>query len=278
MKILIIGGAGFIGSHLCESYANDHIVTSLDNYISGKKDNHVHDVNYLDMDAKNILSLKEDYDLIFHLGEYSRVENSLQKIDYVLRNNLRPILDILQFAKKSKAKLIYAGSSTKFADGGENKFKSPYAFSKWQNSELVKFYCEAYNIKYAITYFYNVYGGRENSNGEFATVIAKFLERKKLNKRLKITKPGTQVRNFTHIDDTIDALKLIAANGVGDDYGIANPKSYSINEVANFISEDIEYVNENAANRLSSSIISEKTINLGWTPKKELEEYIKSKV
>ena len=278
MKILIIGGAGFIGSHLCESYANDHIVTSLDNYISGKKDNHVHDVNYLDMDAKNILSLQEDYDLIFHLGEYSRVENSLQKIDYVLTNNLRPILDILQFAKKSKAKLIYAGSSTKFADGGENKFKSPYAFSKWQNSELVKFYCEAYNIKYAITYFYNVYGGRENSNGEFATVIAKFLERKKLNKRLKITKPGTQVRNFTHIYDTIDALKLIAANGVGDDYGIANPKSYSINEVANFISEDIEYVNENAANRLSSSIISEKTINLGWTPKKELEEYIKNKV
>ena len=278
MKILIIGGAGFIGSHLCESYANDHIVTSLDNYISGKKDNHVHNVKYLDMDAKNILSLKEDYDLIFHLGEYSRVENSLQKIDYVLKNNLRPILDILQFAKKSKAKLIYAGSSTKFADGGENKFKSPYAFSKWQNSELVKFYCEAYNIKYAITYFYNVYGGRENSNGEFATVIAKFLERKKINKRLKITRHGTQVRNFTHIDDTIDALKLIADNAIGDDYGIANPKSYSINEVANFISEDIEYVDENVANRLSSLIISEKTVNLGWAPKRELEEYIKSKI
>ena len=278
MKILIIGGAGFIGSHLCESYANDHIVTSLDNYISGKKDNHVHNVKYLDMDAKNILSLKEDYDLIFHLGEYSRVENSLQKIDFVLKNNLRPLLDILQFVKKTKAKLIYAGSSTKFADRGENKFKSPYAFSKWQNSELVKFYCEAYNIKYAITYFYNVYGGRENSNGEFATVIAKFLERKKNNKTLKITRPGTQIRNFTHIDDTIDALKLIAAKGIGDDYGIANPKSYSINEVANFISEDIEYVNENTANRLSSPIISEKTVNLGWAPKKELEEYIKSKI
>jgi UDP-glucose 4-epimerase len=278
MKILIIGGAGFIGSHLCESYANEHIVTSLDNYISGKKDNHVHNVKYLDMDAKNILSLQEDYDLIFHLGEYSRVENSLQKIDFVLKNNLRPILDILQFAKKSKAKLIYAGSSTKFADKGANKFKSPYAFSKWQNSELVKFYCEAYNIKYAITYFYNVYGGRENSKGEFATVIAKFLERKKLNKRLKITMPGTQVRNFTHIDDTIDALKLIAAKGIGDEYGIANPKSYSIDEVANLISKNIEYVNENAANRLSSLIISEKTVNLGWTPKRELEEYIKSKI
>ncbi len=278
MRILIIGGAGFIGSHLCESYASDHSVTSIDNYISGKTDNHIDNVKYLDMDVKNIQTLQEDYDLIFHLGEYSRVENSLQKTDYVLNNNLRPILDILNFAKKSNAKLIYAGSSTKFADNGENKFKSPYAFSKWQNSELVKYYCETCNIKYAITYFYNVYGGRENSEGEFATVIAKFLKRKRLNKKLRITRPGTQVRNFTHIEDTVDALKLIAANGSGDEYGIANPKSYSINEVANFISKDVEYVSENPANRLSSSVISEKTINLGWKPKRRLEEYIKSKL
>ena len=92
---------------------------------------------------------------------------------------------ILKFAKESNAKLIYAGSSTKFSDDGKNKFKSPYSFSKWQNSELVKFYCEINQMPYAITYFYNVYGGRENSQGEFATVIAKFLSRKKQNKKLR---------------------------------------------------------------------------------------------
>ena len=87
MKVLIIGGAGFIGSHLCEAYADKHDVTSIDNYISGKKSNHISNVKYIDMDASNILSLDNKFDLVFHLGEYSRVEKSLDKIDFVLENN-----------------------------------------------------------------------------------------------------------------------------------------------------------------------------------------------
>ena len=189
MKILIIGGAGFIGSHLCEAYIKDNNVTSLDNYISGKEENHISGVRYLNMDAKDILSIDPEYQLIFHLGEYSRVEKSLDKLDFVLENNSLPILNILKFTKASNAKLIYAGSSTKFSDNGTNKFKSPYAFSKWQNSEIVKFYCENLDIPYAISYFYNVYGGRENANGEFATVIAKFLNLKSHHKKLYVTKP-----------------------------------------------------------------------------------------
>ncbi len=278
MNILIIGGAGFIGSHLCESYSKSHNVTSLDNYISGKKDNHITGVQYLNMDAKDILSIDPKYDLIFHLGEYSRVEQSLNKIDFVLENNSRPILNILKFANKSKAKLVYAGSSTKFADDGQNKFLSPYAFSKWQNSELVKFYCEMNNLSYAITYFYNVYGGRENQDGEFATVIAKFLYLKKMNIKLKITKPGTQTRNFTHINDTIRALKLIAEKGNGDEYGIANPEKYSIEDVAQLISGDYEYIEGNMANRTNSIVLIEKITALGWKAENNLSDYIKSKL
>ena len=151
MNILIIGGAGFIGSHLCESYADNHNVTSIDNYISGKKENHINKVEYIEMDAIDILSIDKKFDLIFHLGEYSRVEQSLNKVDFVLANNSLPILNILKFAKNGHSKLIYAGSSTKFADAGENKYKSPYSFSKWQNSEMVKFYCEMNHLPYAIT-------------------------------------------------------------------------------------------------------------------------------
>lgn len=278
MEVLIIGGAGFIGSHLCEAYIKDNNVTSLDNYISGKEENHIPGVRYLNMDAKDILSIDPEYQLIFHLGEYSRVEKSLDKLDFVLENNSLPILNILKFTKVSNAKLIYAGSSTKFADNGTNKFKSPYAFSKWQNSEIVKFYCENLNIPYAIPYFYNVYGGRENANGEFATVIAKFLNLKSHHKKLYITKPGTQTRNFTHIDDTVNALEIIADKGLGDEYGIANPHSYSINEVAQLISSNIGYLDENKANRQSSKILTEKTLALGWKPQKHLHEYIKSKL
>tara|TARA_Y100000389_G_C17456754_1_gene518659 strand:+ start:1452 stop:2288 length:837 start_codon:yes stop_codon:yes gene_type:complete len=278
MKILIIGGAGFIGSHLCESYVNEHSVTSIDNYISGKKENHIAGVKYHDRDARDIFELDTEFDLIFHLGEYSRVEQSLNRIDFVLENNSVPILNILKFAKQSNAKLIYAGSSTKFADNGLNKFKSPYSFSKWQNSELVKFYCELNEIPYAISYFYNVYGGRENHQGEFATVIAKFLHRRRNNEILQITKPGTQSRNFTYIDDTISALKIIADKGRGDEYGIASPYSFTIEEVAKLISSNIEYINENSANRQSSQVMTKKIINLGWKPLTELSEYIKKQL
>ena len=276
MKILVIGGAGFIGSHLCEAYATEHDVTSIDNYLSGKKSNHVDNVKYMNLNAEDVITIDEKFDIIFHLGEYSRVEQSLSKIDFVLENNTSPILNILKFAKTSNAKLIYSGSSTKFADKGLNRFKSPYSFSKWQNSELVKFYCELNKMPYAITYFYNVYGGRENAQGEFATVIAKFLHKKKKNEILQVTKPGTQYRNFTHIDDTINALMLIAEKGYGDEYGIANPKRYSIQEVAEMISDQIEYVSENVANRMSSELLTEKILNLGWKPLRELKDYIKS--
>jgi len=278
MKILVIGGAGFIGSHLCELYANDHEVTSLDNYISGKKDNHIAGVEYLEMNSKDILTLESKYNLIFHFGEYSRVEQSLNKIDYVLSNNLSPILNILKFSKKCKAKLIYAGSSTKFSDAGVNKFKSPYAFSKWQNSEIVKFYCENYNIEYAITYFYNVYGERENAYGEFATVIAKFLEKKRLGKTLEVTLPGSQERNFTYIKDTIAALDLIARDGKGDEFGIGNNKSYSIIDVAKMISSDVKFIPENPANRNFSELITKKTIDLGWKAKFNLEDYLRKHI
>tara|TARA_B100000941_G_scaffold260115_1_gene211471 strand:+ start:216 stop:1052 length:837 start_codon:yes stop_codon:yes gene_type:complete len=278
MKILIIGGAGFIGSHLCEAYSLNHDVTSIDNYISGKKANHIDNVEYINLDAENIISMDRKFDIIFHFGEYSRVEQSLAKIDFVLNNNISPILNVLQFAKKSCAKLIYAGSSTKFSDNGKNKLKSPYSFSKWQNSELVKFYCELNRIPYAITYFYNVYGGRENFEGEFATVVAKFLYRKKQNKKLQVTKPGTQTRNFTHIDDTIRALLLIADKGYGDEYGIANPKSYTIKEVAEMISDQIEYISENVANRMSSELVTKKVFELGWKPNTDLTDYIKNQL
>ena len=274
MKVLIIGGAGFIGSHLCEAYADKHDVTSIDNYISGKKSNHISNVKYIDMDASNILSLDNKFDLVFHLGEYSRVEQSLDKIDFVLENNLSPTLDILKFVKQSKAKLIYAGSSTKFADNGTNKYKSPYAFSKWKNSELIKYYCETYNINYAIVYFYNVYGKRENSEGEFATVVAKFLNRAREGKALIVTSPGTQRRNFTFIKDTIDALVLVAIGGRGDCYGIANKKSYSIIELAKLISDNVTIVKGNTANRLDSEVVIEKTMQLGWEAKHSLEDYI----
>ena len=97
-----------------------------------------------------------------------------------------------------------------------------------------------------------------------------------MNKKLNVTKPGTQTRHFTHIDDTINALKIIAEKGEGDEYGIANPNTYTIDEVAKLISNNIEYVKENPANRMSSQVVTKKILDLGWKPRQELSDYIKN--
>jgi len=210
--ILVTGGAGFVGSHLCETLAANpyHKVYSLDNYFTGSKDNHVAGVTYIEGATADIDSLISFIpDTIYHLGEYSRVEQSFEDIEKVWQYNKDGIFAVLQFCRKTGAKIIYAGSSTKFGDGGLGRSQSPYAWSKATNTELVKNYGAWYNIPYAIVYFYNVYGPREIATGKYATLIALFKEKVKNNQSLTVVSPGTQKRNFTHVEDIINGLILV---------------------------------------------------------------------
>ena len=215
MKILVTGGAGFIGSHLCERFIqDDNKVFSLDNYSTGSKENHVDGVIYIKGETKNIEKLVNfTPDIVYHLGEYSRVEQSFDDIEKVWNSNKNGAFAVLQFCRKTKAKIVYAGSSTKFGNGGLGRFQSPYAWTKASNTELVENYGNWFGVKYAITYFYNVYGGREISTGKYATVIAIFKEKYKNKKSLTVVEPGTQVRNFTYIDDVISGLLLVGESG-----------------------------------------------------------------
>jgi len=246
MKVLVTGGAGFIGSHLCEILAQDrNEVISLDDYSTGSENNHVDGVVYIKGETKNIDKLVTfSPDIIYHLGEYSRVEQSFDDIKKVWNSNKIGIFEVLQFCRKTKAKLIYAGSSTKFGDGGMGRSQSPYAWTKASNTELVENYGNWFGIRYAIVYFYNVYGGREISTGKYATLIALFKECYKNNKPLTIVSPGTQLRNFTHIDDIISGLVLVGNNGEGDNYGIGCSQSYSILDVAKMFGTEIKMLPE----------------------------------
>ena len=275
MKYLITGGAGFIGSHLCERLASDptNEVVSLDNYFTGSEANEVEGVRYVTGSTEDILSIFPygSFDYIFHLGEYSRVEQSFDDMELVWKYNKVGTYEVLKFAKKTGAKLIYAGSSTKFA---EVDVVSPYQWSKASNTEFVKQYCEWNNIDYAITYFYNVYGRREISDGKYATLIAKYAELLKQNKPLPVVAPGTQERNFTNVNDIIDALILIGKNGHGDEYGIGSPVSYTILEVARMFGGEIEMLPERKGNRMSAPVIDTKTRALGWVPKHQLKYWV----
>ena len=277
-KILVTGGAGFIGSHLCEKILElGADVYSLDNYFTGSKENHLKGVKYFEGHTRDINKIfeNENFDLIYHLGEYSRVEKSFEDpIGLVWDLNVAGTFAVLEFCKKINAKIIYSGSSTKFATDGNGGNMSPYAWSKSTNTQLVKNFSDWYKIKYAITYFYNVYGFGEISEGPYATVLGIFKKQYKNGLPLTLVKPGAQKRNFTHVDDVVDALILVGEKGEGDEYGIGSDEIFSVEEVAKMFNTEIIFMPERKGNRSGSEVASEKTKALGWLAKKNIEEHI----
>ncbi|MDD3769167.1 MAG: NAD-dependent epimerase/dehydratase family protein [Sulfuricurvum sp.] len=276
-KILVTGGAGFVGSHLCERLALDpnNDVYSLDNYFTGSVDNHVANVTYIKGDTSDIAELVTfTPDMVYHLGEYSRVEQSFDDIEKVWKYNKDGIFAVLEFVRCAGCKILYAGSSTKFGDGGMGRSASPYAWTKATNTELVMNYGDWFNVPYAITYFYNVYGPREIQTGKYATLIALFKEKMKKNEPLTVVAPGTQKRNFTHIDDIIDGLVLVGERGYGDEFGIGSPEAYSVLEIAQMYGGEIVMLPERKGNRMTADVMTAKTEALGWSPKRKIQDYI----
>lgn len=276
-KIVVTGGAGFIGSNLCEYLVKntDYQVISIDNYFTGSRENHIQGVTYIEGNTQNIAQLIDFVpDVIYHLGEYSRVEQSFDDMQNVWEFNKAGTFAVLEFCRKNGSKIVYAGSSTKFGDGGIGRNQSPYAWTKASNTELVVNYGNWFNVPYAIVYFYNVYGKHEIRNGKYATLIALFTEKMRKGEPLTVVSPGMQKRNFTHIDDIVSGLVLVGEKGYGDEFGIGNPKAYTILEIAQMFGGKIQMLPERRGNRMLAEVITTKTEALGWKYQKNIQDYI----
>lgn len=278
-KILVTGGAGFIGSNLIGRLVKDaqNDVYSLDNYFTGKKENHIDGATYIEGHTKDIAKLIDFVpDLVYHLGEYSRVEQSFSDMHIVWESNKHGTFAVLEFCRKHSIKIVYAGSSTKFGDGGLGRDQSPYAWTKATNTELVRNYGSWFDLHYAIAYFYNVYGPREISTGPYATLIALFKEKFSNNEPLTVVTPGTQVRNFTHVDDIVRGLQLVGEKGLGDDFGLGTEDGYSILDIAKAFGGEIVMLPERKGNRMTASLdLSRSAGELGWHAEKKVIDYIK---
>ncbi|MES2931094.1 MAG: NAD-dependent epimerase/dehydratase family protein [Patescibacteria group bacterium] len=280
--ILVTGGAGFVGSHLCERLVSEgHRVISLDNYFTGSKDNHVEGVEYREGHTKDIeRHVPETPDVIYHLGEYSRVAKSLEEPEVVFDMNIVGTSAVLEFWRAKKCKLVYAGSSTKFvaerADGTAGRDLSPYTWGKAVNSELVANYGRWYDLPYSIAYFYNVYGPGERTIEEYGTLVETLRQNRIAGRPHQIRSPGTQTRAFTHVLDTVNGLVAIGEYGERDEYPISSNDVYSLLDLANLFGGEIVMLPATASTRSSGAEDTSKLEALGWTQEHHLVDYVQN--
>ena len=267
-KILVTGGAGFVGTNLIKYLLKktSYKIISIDNYSSGLRKNHVKNsrVKYFKGDTRNIFKLikkPNQIKTVFHFGEFSRIYQSFLNMNECIESNTVGSNSIFNFCLKNKIKLIYSATSASLGNKGNDKNLSPYAFSKAKNLELLENLKKWFNFRYEIIYFYNVYGPNQICKGPMSTVIGIFEDHFKKNKALPVVKPGTQSRRFTHIDDTIKICYMAWKKNLCRHYSISNKKSYSILNVAKLFDSKIKYLPKRAGERYASALINKNLSN-----------------
>ena len=278
MKILVTGGVGFIGTALIKKLLNEgYNVHSLDNYEVGLKENEVDGCNYHVGDIENIHLMDKDFDLIFHLAALSRIQPSFNNPTETFRVNTIGTQDVCEFARLSGAKVIYAGSSSRW----HNPYQSPYAACKHMGEEACKMYKKTYGMDIEIVRFYNVYGPGEIVDGDWAAVVGKWRRQVKKGEPITIVGDGEQRRDFTYIDDIIDGLWKIGVKDIKheDAWELGTGMNYSINEVYNWFKEkfgveSITLPNQSGNYRETMRENDDSLKKLNWKPTDQLKKYI----
>ena len=282
MKILVTGGAGFIGVNLIERLIKEgHDVHSLDNYTTGTDKNHLPTVQYYKGDVSEHGSfdwfLAEDYDIIYHLAAQSRVQPSFGDPSETFTSNVLGTKRVCEFALKIGAKVVYAGSSSKH----HNPATSPYAMYKYLGEGVCKLYKESFNLEVEICRFYNVYGPGEALDEVNGNVIGIWRSRVERGADIEIVGDGEQRRDFTHVEDIVDGLYKIGTKNIEhhDAWELGTGVNYSINELGKMFQNkfncEISYLEDQPGNYRATLCESEDAIELlGWKPKDQLLYYI----
>ena len=286
MRTLVTGGAGFIGTNLIKRLLKDgHEVVSVDNYSTGKEENHQEGCRYWDYDLSDrycpVLD-RNEYDIIYHIGALARIQPSIKKPLTHIKNNFVSTLNVLEQARLNNIPVVYAGSSSKH----HGLYGSPYAWSKFSGEELCRLYSSVYDVSTSICRFYNVYGPHQLEDGPYCTVVGVFMNQYKDGIPLTITGNGEQRRDFTHVDDIVDGLVRVsrAMHGevdmryAGEEFELGRGVNHSMNEVADMFGENYprEYIPARKG-EYDRTLCEDKRAHelLDWNPIINLDDHIR---
>ena len=277
-KILLTGGAGFIGSNLVFELVNQgYDVTSIDDYSAGLKKNEVAGAKYINMDIDMVDNVDNDFDLCFHLAARSRVQPSFSDPTEYFRVNVNGTMKIMEWAKNNKVKVVYAGSSSRHHDPSD----SPYAMYKFLGEEVCKLYKNSYSVDMEIARFYNVYGPNESLDEIHGNVIGIWQTKVKKGLPLPIVGDGNQRRDFIHVLDIVDGLiKIALSNKVHEDaWELGTGINYSVNELYEMFNNKFKCNRINIPDQKGNYKLTlrenDDLINqLGWSPKDRLKQHI----
>ncbi len=293
-KSIVTGGAGFIGSNLVDHLVKiGHKVIVLDNFISGKRSNLSHhkkkDVQIIKLDiskGKKLDKYFKGVDYVFHLAGLAEIIPSIKNPRNYFINNVLGTLNVIEAAKKVRIKkLIYAASSSCYGTPknyptSENEkidTKHPYALTKFLGEELAMKYASIFNMPNISFRFFNVYGPRLNTSGQYGAVFSNFLTQKATKKPLTIVGQGKQTRDFIHVEDLTNAfVKVTKSSLVNKVYNLGSGKETSINKIASLFGGKKIFIPKRPGDPdRSCANISKIKKDINWKPTITIEEGIK---
>lgn len=291
-KVIVTGGAGFIGSHLVERLvALGYEVHVVDNLIAGKREQvhpeatlHVVDIR----DDEKLPPIFSGADTVFHLAALPSVPYSIENPIETHEVNTLGTLNIIMASRDAGVRrIVYSSSSAVYGDQEKMPVSeevicepiSPYGLQKFESEHYLRLASELYNVETVSLRYFNLYGPRQNANGPYASVIARFIDQCAGGEPLTIVGEGKQTRDFVHVLDVVEANIMAmdsAYVGRGEVINVGGGKSYSVLDVANIIGGEITKLPPRVEIMNSLADISRAHKLLGWEPQKSFTEGINS--
>ncbi|WEL25835.1 NAD-dependent epimerase/dehydratase family protein [Haloferax volcanii] len=290
-RVLVTGGAGFIGSNLANHLADENEVVAVDDLYLGTPENlddavEFHDASVLDDDLPT-----DDVDVVFHLAALSSYKMHEENPTKGARVNVEGFVNTVEQARNDGCDtVVYASTSSIYGSRTEPspeempvEARTGYEASKLARERYAEYFHHHYDMRTAGLRFFSVYqgfGGAEEHKGEFANTVAQFTDKIATGESPELFGDGTQTRDFTHVDDIVRGIELAADHRLQGIYNLGTGESYSFNEMVDMINEalgtDVEpeyienpldvYVHDTKAD---CTKIREAT---GWEPKISFEE------